>query len=193
MATKTAGTLLTTTLTAIQYSPDPTTMSEADLATVAQGIFKDGGFGSPDGIADGSANKIAAIFPGAFTRAGLLFIPGRNRTGPLLVAPGDWVATDGFGNAFLIPQRAMPKTLALANCTTTNGSPNIVAPSSVLALGWQNGTHVTGTNIPAGSVIGDLAANGLSFNLYAIATGAKVNATGSAANVNITAGTFTHS
>src|SRR5512135_48683 len=122
MATKTAGTLATTTLTAVQWSPDPNALSNADLATVALGIFKDAGqmkggpFGQPTENS-GDGNKIANIFPGAFTRGGELFIPLRGRN-PLKVMPGDWVATDGFGNAFLIPQRAMPKTLTLANCTT---------------------------------------------------------------------------
>ena len=160
---------------------------------MALGIYKDGGFGAPDGCDDGGGNLISAIFPGAFVRAGLLYIPGRTRGTPLIVFPGDWVATDGFGNAFLIPQRAMPKTLTLANCTTVINTPAVTAPSSVLVLGWQNGTHVTGANIPTGSVIGDLASNGLTFNLYSSTTGLKVNATGSASNTTITAGSFTHS
>jgi hypothetical protein len=102
--------------------------------------------------------------------------------------------TDNYGNVFFVPQRALPKTLTLANCTTANGSPALVFPSSVIALGWQNGTHVTGANIPANSVLGDLAPNGLSANLYSNATpGVKVNATGSASNTTITAGSFTHS
>ena len=41
MATKTAGTLATTTLTAVQFSHDPNALSNADFATIAAGIFTD--------------------------------------------------------------------------------------------------------------------------------------------------------
>lgn len=197
MATKTAGTLATTTLTAVQWSPDPNALSNADLATIADGIYRDcgqkahGGFGGP-GLSDSAGNAPSVVFPGAFTRGGLLWIPLRGRQ-PIEVMPGDWVANDGFGNVFLIPQRAMPETLTLANCTTVSGSPTITFPSDCRALGWQNGTHITGTNIPAGSVMFDLNSTGLTANLYASATGAKVNATGNSSSVTITAGTFTHS
>lgn len=179
MATKTAGTLATTTLTAIQYSPDPNVMSYADQATVAGGIRRSG-------------NAWTQIFPGAFERAGLLYIPGHHDADPLVVRPGDWVANDGFGNAFLIPQRAMPKTLT-ATCTGTAGSPAVTSATDLRTLGWQNGTHITSTHTPTGSVIGDMAPDGKSFNLYAFSTGLKVNSTGGAGAETFTAGTFTHS
>lgn len=194
MATKTAGTLATTTLTAVQFSPDPNALSNADFATIVEGIFNDGGFGCPLTMADSQGNQIGNFLQGAFVRSGCLWLPGgRAGSDPLRVFPGDWAAIDGFGNVFLIPQRAMPKTLTLANCTTVSGSPALVFPSSILTLGWQTGTHITGTNIPSGSVLGDIAPTGLFANLYAIATGVKANATGSSAAVTITAGTFTHS
>jgi hypothetical protein len=183
MSLKTIGTLGTTTLQGAQFYHDSTDLSNADFATIAAGIFRDGLTGG---------GNIPAILPGAFTRAGDLFIPDRNPLNPLKVKQGDWVAIDTFGNVFMIPQRALPKTLTLANCTTVNGSPIVTAPSSVTALGWQNGTHVTGTNIPNNSLIGSLAANGLSFSLVNT-SGALVNATGSASNTTITAGSFTHS
>lgn len=197
MATKTAGTLSTTTLTAVQFSYDRSAsgLTDTDLATIANEITRDNvslAIG-----ADGGGNKVgvtgASIQPAAVTRQGLVTLPGGRNDTPLEAYPGDWIATDGFGNVFVIPQRAMPKTLTLANCTTANGSPALVFPSSILALGWQNGTHVTGTNIPSGCVLGDISPNGLAANLYTFSTGAKANATGSASNVTVTAGTFTHS
>lgn len=201
MALKTIGTLATTTLQGFQFTPDTSSsgVTPTDFATLTAAIFRDAwqlpgapfGYG---GIDDGSGNKPGTILPGGFTRAGMLYIPGRQQSGPQLVRLGDWVAVDLFGNVFLIPQRALPKTLTLANCTTVSGSALITAPSSVIVLGWQNGTHITGTNIPSNSLIGDLAANGLTFNLYSNATpGVKVTATGSSSTVTITAGSFTHS
>lgn len=186
MALKTIGTLAMTTLSGAQFSPDPNALSNADFATVAEGIAND---------TAAQRNVVGSIMPGAYTRSGLLWLPhegpGRNQ---IAARNGkDWVAIDSFGNVFFIPQRAMPKTLTLANCTTVSGSPVITAPSSIIPLGWQNGTHVTGTNIPAGCVIGLMSANGLTFSLFTYATGALTNATGSASNVTITAGTWTHS
>lgn len=200
MATNTIGTLATTTLQGIQWYPgyQGTDATHAtDFATVKNGVFYDNGQmvgsvfggGSPDD--GGAGNKIANILSSAVDASGWLTLPGGR--GRVRLVPGDWVAIDNFGNLFPIPIRALPKTLTLANCTTVNNSPALVFPSSVLALGWQNGTHVTGTNIPANSVIGDLTANGLAANLYSAVTGLKINATGSASNITLTAGTFTHS
>lgn len=73
MATRTLGTAATNTLTALTYSP---VMNTTDLATIRAGIKNDQINGSP-------------IFPGAFTQAGLLFIPNR---GQLRLIPGDVVA-----------------------------------------------------------------------------------------------------
>ena len=202
MATKTAGTLLTTTLTAIQYSPDPGVMANADVATIALGIMRDAGQAQPAGAtggfapatSDGGGNAPGgafAIFSGAFTRQGLLWLPNRTTNGPMNIQPGDWVAIDGFGNAFPIPQRAMPKTLVLS-ITLTNGSNVATCATDIRAAGWQVGTHVTSAHTPAGTVIGSIAPSGKSFTLVAFATGAVANATGSQAE-NMTAGTFTHS
>jgi hypothetical protein len=205
MATKTVGTPATTSLTGVQYSPDPAAMANADMATIALGITRDAGSvgftGGPlgSGVANGDpgGNKVGvtatSILPGAFNRRGEVYLPGGRCDAPMDAQPGDWVCNDAFGNIFLIPQRALPKTLTLANCTTVNASPALVFPSSIWALGWQPGTHVTGTNIPAGCVLGDISGNGLAANLYTFSTGLKANATGSASNVTITAGTFTHS
>lgn len=73
MATRTLGTAATTTLTALTFS---SVMTVADQATMRAGIKNDLINGSP-------------IFPGAFTQAGLLFIPNR---GVLKLIPGDVVA-----------------------------------------------------------------------------------------------------
>lgn len=200
MATKTSGTLATTTLTAIQWLPGYPGIDSThatDFATLANGVYYDAGqpigsvvgTGAPDD--GGIGNKISAIKPAAVTADGWLDLPGGR--GRLRLQPGDWIATDGFGNLFLIPVRAMPTTLTLANCTTVTSSPAITFASDVRLLGWQNGTHITGTNVPTGSVIGDLSPTGLTANLYSSATGAKVNATGSASNTTFTAGSFTHS
>lgn len=200
MTTNTAGTLATTTLTAIQFIPGyPTTDSThaTDFATVANGVARDPGqplgatLGNSMGPRDAGGNKIGAQLPGAVDASGWVTLPGGR--GRVQALPGDWIANDGFGNVFVIPARALPKTLTLASCTTTNNSPALVFPSDIRTLGWQNGTHITGTNIPAGSVIGDLGPDGKSANIYAFATGLKANATGSSAAVTITAGTFTHS
>lgn len=83
MATKTLGTALTTTLTAMQFSP---VMTQADFATVQQGIKFDGVEGSK-------------VYPAAFTRSGLLYIP---RRGVLRVFDGDYVGIDAQGWPVLV-------------------------------------------------------------------------------------------
>jgi len=190
MATKTAGTLATSTLTAIQWFPGTT--SAADLATVAQGIYIDGGFGAPDGLSDGRGNRPGQIMGEAFSTNGLLYVPGRR--GPLIVYPGDWVANDGFGNVFLIPQRALPKTLT-ASVTLANASNIVTSATDIRTYGWQVGTHVTSSHTPANSVIGTIGPDGKSFTLVTINANqapTASNATGSATET-MTAGTFTHS
>lgn len=194
MATKTGGTLTTTTLTGFQFNPDFTNtggLSWSDFATVVLGITRDSG-----GVvnSDPAGNKINVPMPGGcMTRAGLLNLPGNRTDVPIDVYPGDWVFNDGFGNAIFVPQRALPKTLTMANCTTQSGSAAIVMPSNCLPFGWQNGTHVTGTGIPAGCVLGDIGPQGTTANLYSFAAAGKTNATVTATNTTITAGTFTHS
>lgn len=73
MATKTLGTTLTTSLTAILYGGNP----QADIATILNGIKNDQINGFP-------------LWPGALD-SGLLSIPNR---GVLKILPGDWVAID---------------------------------------------------------------------------------------------------
>lgn len=198
MATKTAGTLLTTTLTAVLVAPN---MSDADVAAINQLIWRDAGavlgpIGSGGVNADGGGNKPGQILPGAITaKNGLLYLPGGRTDNPITLYPGDWIATDGFGNAFPIPGRAMPKTL-VQNVTLTNGSNVVTSAVDIRTLGWQVGTHVTSAHTPANAVIGSIATNGLSFTLVTVTTNpyslANANATGSQAE-NMTAGTFTHS
>lgn len=183
MALKTIGTLATNTLQGAQFSADPGYLSNADLASIVNQIYKDG--------ANSGGNQPGMIVPGGFGRNGELFLPERNSV--IRMRTGDWVAIDTFGNAFFIPQRALPKTLTLANCTTVLNSAALVFPSNVRTLGWQNGTLITGTNIPANSVISQLSASGLSAQLYNPVTKAVAVATGSASNTTITAGSFTHS
>lgn len=190
MATKTAGSLTTSTLTTVQYWPDPTDLLPADLATIANGIWKDGGYGCPPPAQAGGGNKIGAILPGAFVTGGRLYLPGGRSPAGIAVYPGDWVATDGFGNAFIIPMRALPKSLT-ESVTLTNASNVVTSATDIRTYGWQVGTHVTSSHTPAGSVIGSIAPGGLSFTLVDT-TGAAANATGSATE-NMTAGTFTHS
>lgn len=81
MATKTAGTTASTSLTALQFFPGygaSAAMAPADIATVANGIKNDQVNGQP-------------IFPNAFSSNGLLYVPNR---GVLQMLPGDWVAYD---------------------------------------------------------------------------------------------------
>lgn len=75
MATITAGTAATTTLTALTYSRG-LNMADADIATIAEAILNDQNVSHP-------------IWPGAFARTGLLYIPNR---GLLQCLPGDVVA-----------------------------------------------------------------------------------------------------
>ena len=86
MATRTLGTNATTSLTAVLYNQSETTLLPADLATVSQGIKDD-------------LNVAHPVWPGAFSRSGLLYIPNR---GVLKVLPGDYVAYDNVGGAFLV-------------------------------------------------------------------------------------------
>lgn len=198
MATLTAGTLATTTLTAIRWVPGYQGIDSThatDFATIANGVARDPGqplgsvWGNASGPVDSLGNKTNQILQGAVDASGWLTLPGGR--GRVKLLPGDTVATDDFGNLFLIPARALPKTLT-ATVTTTNSSAAVTSSTDLRTLGWQNGTHVTGTNIPSGCVIGDLGTAGNSFNLYTFSTGAKATATGSG-SVTATAGTFTHS
>lgn len=175
MATKTFGSLATTTLTAVQFSPDATTLSEADLATVAQGIY------NQDVLA---RSFVKRGVPGAFSRSGVLYIPER---GYLKLFAGDWVAIDPFtGWPLLFPQSVVPKTLTATG--TTNSTTAVTFASSVIALGWARGLHITDASgdIPASTSIADISADGLTVTLSAAATGSH------SGNV-CTVGSFTHS
>jgi hypothetical protein len=174
----------------MQYWPDPTDLPAADLASVAQGIFEDGGYGSPPPAQRGAGNKIGRILPGAFVAGGLLFLPGGRAPGGIKVYPGDWVFNDGFGNAFIVPQRALPKTLT-GSVTLTSGSNSVTSTTDIRTYGWQVGTHVTSSHTPANSVIGSISPDGKTFTLTDT-SGVAANATGSATET-MTAGTFTHS
>lgn len=78
MATISAGTTTSTTLTGIIWQNSGAGILPADLATIVQGIKNDQVNGLP-------------IWPGAFGNNGLLSIPNR---GVLKVLPGDLVAWD---------------------------------------------------------------------------------------------------
>ncbi len=93
MATKTAGTAATTTLTALQMQKGG--LLPADVATISQGILSDGL--QADGV-NADIGK-GSIMPGAWEQNGLLYIPYR---GVLRVYPGDWVAIDGQGWPILL-------------------------------------------------------------------------------------------
>lgn len=92
MATKTAGTNATTSLRAVAFSKGLTTLSDADIATMALAIKDDQNVAHP-------------VWPGAFARAGLLYIPNR---GVLTVLPGDYVMVDNTtGWPILVSARAI--------------------------------------------------------------------------------------
>lgn len=89
MATVTLGTTLTTSLSALAWSPAD---SDADVATIGQAIKDD-------------INPSHPIWPGAFTKAeGRLYVPNR---GFLLLMPGDYVAVDSTGWPILVSKNAI--------------------------------------------------------------------------------------
>lgn len=75
MTTKTLGTNANSSLTAINFGQG---VSDADFATMILGIKDDSINGNP-------------VYPGAFSRSGRIFVPGR---GILQAKPGDYVAFD---------------------------------------------------------------------------------------------------
>ena len=88
MALKTLGTNATTTLSAFVID---TNVSAADYAQVAIHILNDKINGNP-------------IYPGAFARKGLLYIPNR---GVLRCESGDYVAYDATGWPILLSANAI--------------------------------------------------------------------------------------
>lgn len=91
MSTKTLGTNATTTLTAVEFSSAPSTLSDADFATIRNAIKYDGVEGN-------------AVYPGAFSRAGLLYVP---RRGILKILPGDWIGIGATGWPILVSSYAI--------------------------------------------------------------------------------------
>ena len=195
MATKTAGTPATTTLTAVQYFPN---ISDADLATLNQKLWRDtgpliaGSFAAGPG--DGAGNKPGQTQPSGFSKDGIFTSPGGR--GFLKAWPGDWFAVDGLGNGFIIPQRALPKTLT-NTCTLTTGSNTVTSTTDIRTLGWQVGTALSSTHTPANAVIGSIGPDGKSYTMVTVTNSpyavVAANATAGAGAETVTAGSFTHS
>lgn len=166
MATKTAGTLATTTLTALQsYASD----AAADVATIAQAIKDD-------------INVAHPTWPGAYVLNGFLYVPNR---GVLKVLPGDWVGVDPQGWPILISSNSLAKTLTATGDTNTDTSITNLS-ANVIAQGWKPGMAITGTDIDTDTTIAAIASDGLSLTLSKAATG-----TGTART--LTVGSWTHS
>jgi hypothetical protein len=90
MALATFGSATTTTLRALQVSRG-LGMTDANIALFAEAILND----------QGNSN---AIWPGAFARTGLLYVPNR---GVLQTLPGDYVVYDpATGFPFLVSKAA---------------------------------------------------------------------------------------
>lgn len=86
MATKTLGTDSTSSLVAVVYSPAPSVLLPADLATINQDI-----------LTDDAAHAVAHLRAmGGFVREGLLYLP--NNRGVVKILPGDVVAVDTTSN-----------------------------------------------------------------------------------------------
>lgn len=169
MATITVGTRTTTNLTGLQFpSFSATTFSDADIATIAALIVND---------------KEPGLFsPGAFSRSGVLYVPNR---GYLTMQPGDVVAVTPNGWPILLSDIAIATTAQLTG-TPINGTNTMVMTASAIVAGWQVGGLVAGTNIPVGTTITNISADGLTVTLSAVATG-------SPGAVTVTYGSFIHS
>lgn len=167
--TKTAGTKATTTLTGAQwpgrYAAD--SISDSDIAAIANAILND--------------QDPPQIWPGAFSRMGLLYIPNR---GVLRMLQGDWALYGPDGFPYLVPSEALPKTLTAVCTGGTSATPGTVTfATSVLPLGWQVNGAISGTNIAAGALITSISGDGLTVGC---------NTTGVPSGT-ITVGSFTHS
>jgi hypothetical protein len=91
MATKTAGTNATTSLTALQFLPGIGNMAAADVATMNQSIK--------------TLNRALAPVGGRFDASGVLTLPdGR---GQVVLQPGDWLCVDNRGWPFVVPADSM--------------------------------------------------------------------------------------
>lgn len=83
MATGTGGTTANNSLTSLQFNGGSN--ADADVATIANAILDDQ-LGTNNGVP-------ARIWPGAFVKNGLLFIPNRT-LGGIRMLPGDRVMVD---------------------------------------------------------------------------------------------------
>ncbi len=99
MATITLGTNATTTLTALTFND---VMNTTDFATLQQLILDDRS--SPLGQPANAAPSSKPVYPGAFVRAGLLYIPNR---GVLQCLPGDVIGVDANGWPILVSANAI--------------------------------------------------------------------------------------
>lgn len=176
MATKTLGTLTTTSLTAVQKAPTynaTPAVSDTDLAAMNALIWND--------KLNPQQLQYLLEMNVSLTRSGLLYVPNR---GVLRVFGGDWVAVDQSGWPILIGSQSLPQTLTVTG-TTASGSKSVTALSAnVLLQGWWANQLITGSNIATGTTIAAIASNGLSLTL-------SQNATGSGA-ITLTAGSWTH-
>jgi hypothetical protein len=173
MATKTVGTTGTTVLTAVQIPPSYNAtpyISDTDWATIGIAIL-------------GDENPTHPIYPGAFTRQGTLYLP-RNR-GSIKLKPGDWVAVDPNGWPVVISNYSLPQTLTATG--THNTTTLITFATSVLALGWQVGMPISGTDAGTAAVITAISPNGLNVTVSVASTGSG------AQTVTVNGGGWTHS
>jgi hypothetical protein len=176
VATKTIGTIGTTTLTGFQIPPKynaTANISAADWATVMASIYDD------------SANPQQLLnqrpFAQNLVRSGVLYVPNR---GLLKLHAGDWVAIDPNGWPILIGVESLPQTLTATGTLNTNTSVTSLS-ANVLQQGWWAGMAITGVNVATGTVIAAIAQNGLSLTLSKAATGGGAQ--------TLTVGSWTHS
>lgn len=91
--------------TAIKFGQD---VSDADFATMMQGIIDD--YYMPGGSVAPTPPASPRIYPGAFSRSGLLYVPNR---GVLQALPGDYVAFDPAGWPILVSSNSITSALAI--------------------------------------------------------------------------------
>jgi len=181
VATKTLGSNATTTLTAVQMPSAYAglALSDADIATIANSILDD----QAQSRVKGQSQLLASrIYPGAFSRAGLLYVPNR---GVLKVLPGDWVAVDPAGWPVLISGASIPQTLTATGTPIDTTAP-MTMTTNVLTKGWNAGMALSGTGIQAGTVIEAISPDGLTVTLSKVANASPGPTT-------ITASSWTHS
>jgi len=170
MATITLGTSAQTTLTAVKFSRG-LDLSDADIATIAQKIL----------TPEGPGTNTPVVFPGAFARTGLLFVPNR---GVLQCKAGDYVGVDPSGVVVLVPRYAIATTATATGNTHTSTLVDSLS-TNVLLLNWYAGMVIAGSGITAGTKIASIAAGGLSLVLTA-ATSSTLTGT------TLTVGSWVH-